>query len=96
MNPNDFLDISYACDQDGIATLTFNTPKRKNALSLYSFYEIFQAIDAFEKDDSAFAMIITGATDSNIDEPSKQAYSSGGYFSSDALVSLVSNNSKLF
>ena len=89
MNTKDFKDISYELDEQGIATLTFNTPERKNALSLYSFYEIYLAIDAFEKDDSAYAMIMTGAVDPQSDEPAKQAYSSGGYFNPDAYAGLA-------
>ena len=84
MNTNDFRDIEYHKDDSGIVSLQFNTPQRKNALSLYSFFEIYHAIDAFEQDDSAYAMIMTGAKDPNSDDPSKEAYSSGGYFSADA------------
>lgn len=84
MIPDDFRDITYAKDSSGIVTLTFNTPARKNALSLYSFFEIYWAIDCFEKDDSAYAMILTGAKDPSNEDPTKEAYSSGGYFSPDA------------
>jgi enoyl-CoA hydratase/carnithine racemase len=84
VNTDEFRDIRYAKDEKGIATLTFNTPKRKNALSLYSFYEIYEAIDAFERDDSAHALILTGAKDPDSDDPSREAYSSGGYFNADA------------
>ena len=84
MDITDFKDISYQKDEHGIITMHFNTPQRKNALSLYSFFEIYQAIDAFEQDDSAYAMIMTGAQDPDSDDPSKEAYSSGGYFSADA------------
>lgn len=88
MNTSDFKDISYQKDQYGIVTLTFNTPKRKNALSLYSFYEIYQAIDALENDASAHAMIITGAVQDS-DQASSEAYSSGGYFNADAFEGLA-------
>ncbi|MEM7360489.1 MAG: enoyl-CoA hydratase-related protein [Pseudomonadota bacterium] len=84
MNTQDFKDISYQRDEQGIATLTFNTPKRKNALSIYSFYEVQLAFDAFQQDDAAHALIMTGAPDPESDDPAKQAYSSGGYFSPDA------------
>lgn len=80
MKIEDFKDISYVKDEKGIVTLTFNTPKRKNALSPYSFLEIFWAVDHFEKDDAAFVMIMTGARDPDNDDPLKEAYSSGGYF----------------
>ncbi|MEH6580763.1 MAG: enoyl-CoA hydratase-related protein [Halioglobus sp.] len=84
MIPGEFRDISYEKDDSGVVTLTFNTPKRKNALSLYTFFEIRQAIDCFEQDDAAHVMILTGAKDTNSDDPAKEAYSSGGYFNPDA------------
>jgi len=86
--PEQFRDISYVKDSSGIVTLTFNTPQRKNALSLYSFFEIYHAIDAFEQDDSAHAMILTGAQDPDSEDPSREAYSSGGYFNPDAFDGL--------
>ncbi len=86
MNTSDFQDIHYQLDESGIVTLTLHRPERKNALSLYSFYEIYLAIDAFEQDDNAYAMVITGAKGD--DEASKEAYSSGGYFSQDAFKDL--------
>jgi enoyl-CoA hydratase/carnithine racemase len=88
MDTSDFKDISYKRDQDGIVTLKFNTPARKNALSMYSFYELYLAIEAFENDDQAFAMILTGADDASVTDPARQTYSSGGYFSSDAYSGL--------
>lgn len=84
VNPDQFKDIGYEKDSDGIVTLTLNTPKRKNALSLYTFYEIHAAVDLFEGDDSAYVMIMTGAKDPDSDDPSKEAFSSGGYFNPDA------------
>jgi enoyl-CoA hydratase/carnithine racemase len=88
MKTDDFRDITYQKDTDGIVTLTFNTPRRKNAVSPLSFLEVFWAVDHYEKDDSAFAMIITGAKDPRSDDPAKEAYSSGGYFAPDALEGL--------
>jgi enoyl-CoA hydratase/carnithine racemase len=84
LNTHEFKDINYAKGDDGIVTLTFNTPGRKNALSLYTFFEIYAAVDHFEQDDSAHAMILTGAKDSSSNDPTKEAYSSGGYFNPDA------------
>ncbi|MFK8050166.1 MAG: enoyl-CoA hydratase/isomerase family protein [Halioglobus sp.] len=84
MNSDQFKDISYEKDADGIVTLTLNTPRRKNALSLYTFFEIHTAVDLFEADDSAHVMILTGAKDPDSNDPSKEAYSSGGYFNPDA------------
>jgi enoyl-CoA hydratase/carnithine racemase len=88
MKPEDFNDIIYAKDEAGIVTLTFNTPARKNALSAVTFLEIFYAVDHFQADDTAHAMILTGAKNPNSDDPAREAYSSGGYFSPDAFEGL--------
>lgn len=83
INAMNFRDISYRVDKHGIATLEFNTPKRKNALSALSFYEIYLATEAFEQDDSAYALILTGARDAK-GQDAQEAFSSGGYFNADA------------
>lgn len=88
MKIEDFKDIVYSKDEQGIVTLTFNTPRRKNALSPYSFLEIFWAVDHFEKDENAFVMIMTGAKDPESDDPAKEAFSSGGYFNPDAMANV--------
>ncbi|MCP4754146.1 MAG: enoyl-CoA hydratase [Proteobacteria bacterium] len=85
MKIEDFNDIVYEKDETGIVTVTLNTPKRKNALSPVSFLELFWAVDIMEKDDTAGIMIITGAKDPNNDDPTKEAFSSGGYFNPDAM-----------
>ncbi len=84
METEEFRDISYEKDKLGIVTLTFNTPARKNVLSGLSFLEIHWALEHFEADETAYAMIITGVKDPNSDDPQKEAYSSGGYFNPDA------------
>ncbi|MHA1426610.1 MAG: enoyl-CoA hydratase/isomerase family protein [Candidatus Helarchaeota archaeon] len=71
MKPDEFEDIIYEKEENGIVTVTLNIPKRKNALSQITFLELWYAIDAMEKDKSSRVMIITGAED---------AFSSGGYF----------------
>lgn len=88
MKTQDFRDITYDKDEAGIVTLTFNTPGRKNALSGLTFLEVFYAVEAFQDDDSAHAMILTGARDPNSDDPTREAFSSGGYFSPDAFEGL--------
>lgn len=85
MNANEFRDIDYSVDDTGIATLLLNTPARKNALSGLSFLEIHYALQFFQSDDNAHVMIITGAPDPSNNNPEKEAFSSGGYFSPDAL-----------
>ena len=81
MKVEDFRDILYEKDEaTGIVTITLNTPKRKNALSFITFLELFYAVDEMEKDDTARAMIITGAKDLDSHDPANEAFSSGGYF----------------
>ena len=85
MKTEEFREILYEKDAKGIVTLTLNIPKRKNAMSRYTFYELFWAIDALEKDDTAYVMILTGAKDPDITDPAKEAFSSGGYFHPSAM-----------
>ena len=84
MQIQDFRDISYVKDDSGIVTLCFNTPRRKNAVSGLTFHELWWAVDHFENDASAHAMIITGTPDPESNDPTREAFSSGGYFSPDA------------
>ena len=86
MKTGDFKEISYEKDDRGIVMLTLNMPKRKNAMSRYTFYELFWAIDALIKDETAYVMILTGAKDPDITDPAKEAFSSGGYFHPSAMV----------
>jgi 2-(1,2-epoxy-1,2-dihydrophenyl)acetyl-CoA isomerase len=89
MNINEFNDIVYEKDEEtGIVTLTMNTPKRKNAMSPVTLLEVFWAFDIMEKDNTAGAMIITGAKDPDLNEPEREAFSSGGYFDIAALQSI--------
>ncbi|MBY9004109.1 MAG: enoyl-CoA hydratase/isomerase family protein [Candidatus Lokiarchaeota archaeon] len=73
MNIEDFEDIIYEKEENGICTITFNRPKRRNALSYVSFLEIWTALDDMEKDKNARVLIMTGSTEG-------RAFSSGGYF----------------
>jgi len=73
MKVDEFNEIIYEKEDNGIVTVTINMPKRRNAMSPITFLEIWYAIDAMEKDKSTKVMIITGAEDAN-------AFSSGGYF----------------
>jgi 2-(1,2-epoxy-1,2-dihydrophenyl)acetyl-CoA isomerase len=81
MKVEGFKDILYEKDEGtGIVTVTLNTPKRKNSMSFITFLELFYAVDAMEKDDTARAMVITGAKDPDSNDPANEAFSSGGYF----------------
>jgi 2-(1,2-epoxy-1,2-dihydrophenyl)acetyl-CoA isomerase len=89
MEVKNFRDITYAKDgQTGLVMVTLNTPKRKNAMSAYTFLELWWAVDAMEKDEGARAMILTGAKDPDSQDPTKEAFSSGGYFNLPAMVKL--------
>ncbi len=79
MQTSEFTDISYQLDSDGIVTVSMNTPKRKNAITGLTALELRWAAQHFQEDDNALAMILTGAPDAE-SEPTKQAFSSGGYF----------------
>ena len=89
MRVEDFKDILYAKDEStGIVTVTLNTPKRKNALSFVSFLELYYAAEEMEKDDTARALIITGAPDPDSPDPRNEAFSSGGYFNMKLLTEI--------
>ncbi len=84
-----FNDILYEKEEEtGIVTITLNNPKRKNAFTPVTALELFEALDAFEVDESAMALIITGAKDPDSDDPKKEAFSSGAYFDPGSLDQL--------
>jgi len=85
MKTENFKEILYRKEDNGIVTVTLNIPKRKNAMSSYTFFELFWAVDAMEKDDSARIMILTGAQDPDSQDPANESFSSGGYFNPAAL-----------
>ena len=73
MKIEEFEDILYEKEENGICTITLNTPKRRNALSFVTFLEILTVLNDMEKDDNARILIITGSEEG-------RAFSSGGYF----------------
>ena len=79
MHTNDFRDISYVLDDNGVVTVTLATPERKNALSGLTALELKWAAHHFQQDEAALAMILTGAPDPDT-ETTRHAFSSGGYF----------------
>jgi len=80
MKVDEFRDIRYEKETGtGIVMLTLNTPKRKNAVSFYTFLELFWAVEAMDRDDGAKVMIITGARDPDSNDPRSEAFSSGAY-----------------
>jgi 2-(1,2-epoxy-1,2-dihydrophenyl)acetyl-CoA isomerase len=73
MKIEDFEDILYEKEDNGICTITINRPERRNAVSHVSFLEVFTVLKDMENDDDAKVLIITG-------NPEANAFSSGGYF----------------
>ena len=81
MNVDEFTNIIYEKDAEtGIVTVTINRPEIRNALTLVVLLELYWAVDNIEKDDTVTAMIITGAKTPDSDDPTGEAFSSGGYF----------------
>lgn len=78
MNAPELKYVRYQPDPQGIVTITINRPEIKNALSLWTTLELYRAFDAADKDPAVLAVILTGAKGGA--EPSKEAFSSGGYF----------------
>jgi len=73
MKIEDFTDIIYEKEENGICTLTLNRPERKNSLSKITFLEIETALSDMEEDKNARVLIITGCKEA-------KAFSAGGYF----------------
>ncbi|MHA2051634.1 MAG: enoyl-CoA hydratase-related protein [Promethearchaeota archaeon] len=70
----DFKDIKYEKEENGICTITINRPERRNALSPITFLELHSAFDHMEHDDDIKVVILTGNQEGN-------AFSSGAYVS---------------
>lgn len=81
MKSEDFKQIKYEKEDNGILTVTLNFPERKNALSALGLLELWYALDIADKDRDVKVMILTGSEEAN-------AFSSGGYFSSEILGSI--------
>ena len=80
MKIEDFNDIIYEKEENGICTITLNIPKRKNAMSPVTYLEIETALADMEQDKNARVLILTGCKEAN-------AFSSGDYFTSFASLS---------
>jgi len=81
MDVKDFKSVVYEKDDEaGIVTVTINRPDVKNALTPGVLVELPSAIDAVAQDETATAMIITGAKPEGGVDPEKEAFCSGGYF----------------
>ncbi len=95
MDVKTFEEIVYDKDEEtGIITVAINNPKIKNALTLGVCLELYWAVDAMQKDDTARAMILTGIKPEDTDDPTKEAFCSGGYFNPSYLQSLDEEKKK--
>ena len=74
MDVEDFNDIIYEKEDNGICTITFNRPERRNAFTKQTFLEIKAVLEDMEQDKNAKVLIMTGCKEA-------KAFSSGGYFS---------------
>jgi len=81
MDIDDLTEVIYEKEENGICTLTFNIPKRRNALSFVTFLEIWTVLNDMEKDKNAKVLIMTGCEEAN-------AFSSGGYFNMKYVTSI--------
>ena len=81
MKIEDFEDIFYTKEENGICTATISRPERRNAMSLVTFLELFYVLEDMEKDKNAKVLIITG-------DPKGRAFSSGGYFVPDLIQTI--------
>lgn len=88
MKIDEFKEIRYQKEDNGIVTITLNSPKRKNAMSMVTFLELIWAVEAMERDDTARVLIITGAKDPDNEDPTKESFSSGGYFNPAVVASM--------
>ncbi|MBC2717068.1 MAG: enoyl-CoA hydratase [Desulfobacteraceae bacterium] len=95
MDVKTFEEIVYDKDEKtGIVTVAINNPKIKNALTLGVCLELYWAVDAMQKDDTARAMILTGTKPEDTDDPTKEAFCSGGYFNPSYLQTLDEEKKK--
>ena len=53
-----------------------------------TYYELFCAAEVMEEDETSRNMIITGAKDPDADDPTKEAFSSDGYFNPTSMAGL--------
>jgi len=81
MTLSDFQDIIYEKEENGLCTIIFNRPERRNAISKLTFVEIETVLDDMEQDKNAKVLIITGCKEA-------KAFSSGGYVSKDYTASI--------
>jgi len=84
MRIEDFEDIIYEKEDNGICTATISRPERRNAVTYITFLEIYTVLEDMEKDRNARVLIITG-------DPKGNAFTSGGYFKPEIMEEMRKN-----
>ena len=85
----EFKQIRYEKDPEtGIVQVTLNRPEIKNALGILLLLDLYRAADSVENDETASAMILTGAVSPGKTAPDQEAFSSGMYLDFSELESL--------
>lgn len=94
MDTTKFRDLLYDKDEDGIVTVTLNNPEKKNSITGRTALEFWWTADHFEKDETAYALIITG-TENQGDKPlEKNAFCAGANFADAADFSDLTEEEK--
>ncbi|MBW1891416.1 MAG: enoyl-CoA hydratase/isomerase family protein [Deltaproteobacteria bacterium] len=84
-----FKNIIYDKDaKTGIVQITLNRPEIKNALTIVLLLELYDAVETAQADENVRGLILTGAKHPDQEDPSREAFSSGGYFDFSELESL--------
>jgi len=89
MADHSFKNIIYDKDDEtGIVQITLNRPEIKNALSMLVLLDWYDAVEMIDQDDTVKGVVITGARHPADDDPTREAFSSGGYFDFSELEAL--------
>ncbi|MFX1501652.1 MAG: enoyl-CoA hydratase/isomerase family protein [Promethearchaeota archaeon] len=73
MQIEDFEDIIYEKEENGICTAKISRPEGRNAVTYISFLELYTVLEDMEQDKNTKVLILTG-------DPRGNAFTSGGYF----------------
>ncbi|MFX0153416.1 MAG: enoyl-CoA hydratase/isomerase family protein [Candidatus Hodarchaeota archaeon] len=73
MRIEDFEDIIYEKEDNGICTAMISRPEARNAVTYISFLELYTVLEDMEQDKNAKVLILTG-------DPKGNAFTSGAFF----------------
>jgi 2-(1,2-epoxy-1,2-dihydrophenyl)acetyl-CoA isomerase len=78
LKAEDFEDIIYEKEENGICTATISRPSFRNAVTSITFLEMYTLLEDMEKDKNSKVLIITG-------DPKGRAFTSGAFFRPDIM-----------